>query len=175
MTRAAAIPVHLVDGTYELFRHYYAGLPPHAVFSGAKRSNECARLTSLEPVFHGWFMRWMLSCYDRRGWETPHMLNQENAYHCLMAPGRSVRQGGGPDDPYTWDVHRCPASDASDSYLYLSSPFEHEATLEFPSSEAFYGDLEGGQDRGGAARTKLLERFAPHYQRWVSRVGPPIY
>jgi len=30
MTRAAAIPVHLVDGTYELFRHYYAGLPPHA-------------------------------------------------------------------------------------------------------------------------------------------------
>jgi len=148
------------------------GLPPHAVFSGAKRANECARLTSLEPVFHGWFMRWMLSCYDRQKWETPHMLNQENAYHCVMAPGRSVRQGGGPDDPYTWDVQRCPATDASDSYLFLSSPFEHEATLELGPGEAYYGDLDAG---GGAARAKLLERFAPHYQRWLARVGPPAY
>ena len=73
-----------------------------------------------------------------------------------------------------WDVHRCPASDASDSYLYLASPFEHEATLEFPPSESFYGDLEA-QDRGGAARAKLLERFSGHYQRWLSRVGPPTY
>ena len=72
------------------------------------------------------------------------------------------------------DVHRCPASDASDSYLYLASPFEHEATLDFAPSESFYGDLEQ-QDRSGAARAKLLERFAGHYQRWLARVGPPIY
>jgi 5'-3' exonuclease len=25
----SGFPVHVVDGTYELFRHYYAGLPPH--------------------------------------------------------------------------------------------------------------------------------------------------
>lgn len=27
--RSARFPVHVVDGTYELFRHFYAGLPPH--------------------------------------------------------------------------------------------------------------------------------------------------
>lgn len=27
--RTSRFPVHVVDGTYELFRHYYAGLPPH--------------------------------------------------------------------------------------------------------------------------------------------------
>ena len=28
-TRRSGFPVHVVDGTWELFRHYYAGLPPH--------------------------------------------------------------------------------------------------------------------------------------------------
>ena len=149
------------------------GLPPHVVVSGSKRANECVRLTSMEPVFHGWFMRWFLSCYERRAWETPHMLNQENAYHCVMAPGKAIRPGGGAEDPYTWDVHRCPAGDAADSYLFLASPFEYEATLETPASEAFYGDLEP-LDRGGQGRAKLLERFAPYYERFLARAGPPL-
>ena len=70
-----------------------------------------------------------------------------------MEPGKSVRPGGS-DDPSTWGVHSCPATDAADSFLYLASPFEYEATLEAP--DAFFGDT-------GGTKSTLLARFETHY------------
>jgi site-specific recombinase XerD len=135
------------------------GLPPHVVVSGSKTSGECVRLTSTEPVFHGWFMRWFAQCYAR-DWETGDMLNQESAYFCLMQPG------AGP--PATWPTHACPASDAADGLLYVQSPFDYEALDELGDAESFFGDAQ-------VTRKQLMARFEGPYRDFVARAGAPAY
>jgi hypothetical protein len=139
-----------------------AGLPPHVVVSGSKTAGECVRLTSTEPVFHGWFMRWFAECYDR-GWETGDMLNQESAYFCLMEP----REGAPPSQ---WGTHACPASDSADGMLFVQSPFDYEALADVGDSESFWGDA-------GACVSKkqLMARFEGPYRDFVKRAGPPAW
>ena len=139
-----------------------SGLPPHVVVSGSKTAGECVRLTSTEPVFHGWFMRWFAECYER-GWETGDMLNQENAYFCLMEPndGAPLSQ---------WGTHACPASDSADGTLFVQSPFDYEALEEINDSESFWGDA-------GAcvSRKQLMARFEGPYREFVKRAGLPAW
>lgn len=138
-----------------------SGLPPHVVVSGSKRSSECMRLITTEPVFHGWFMRWFARCYERgiTGWETGAMLNQENAYHCIMDP-----KGGWP--PNGWGVWRCPAGDAADAYMMLASPFEYEAVMETPDEFQYWGS-------SGLSKQSLTAPFEATYEQWVARAGRP--
>ena len=136
------------------------GLPPHVVISGSKTSSECVRLTSTEPVFHGWFMRWFAGCYTRGGWETGEMLNQENAYFCLMEPGNTP--------PSQWGTHTCPASDSADGLLFVQSPFDYEALDELGDSENFFGDAK-------ISKKELMSRFENPYQTFKHRAGAPIY
>jgi hypothetical protein len=136
------------------------GLPPHVVISGSKTSSECVRLTSTEPVFHGWFMRWFAGCYTRGGWETGDMLNQDSAYFCLMEPGNTP--------PSQWGTHVCPASDSADGFLFVQSPFDYEALDELGDSESFFGDAK-------ITKTELMSRFKNPYQSFKHRAGGPIY
>ena len=136
------------------------GLPPHVVVSGSKSSSECVRLTSTEPVFHGWFMRWFAGCYTRGGWETGDMLNQESAYFCLMEPANSP--------PNQWATHQCPASDSADGMLFVQSPFDYEALDELGDAESFFGDAK-------VTRKELMKRFEAPYQKFKQRSGPPIF
>jgi hypothetical protein len=137
-----------------------SGLPPHVVVSGSKTSGECVRLTSTEPVFHGWFMRWFASCYSR-AWEVPAMLNQESAYFCLMEPA-----AGAP--PAAWGTHACPASDSADGMLFVQSPFDYEALDELGDAESFWGDAK-------VTRKSLMARFEEPYRDFLARAGPPGY
>jgi len=138
------------------------GLPPHVVVSGSKTTGECVRLTSTEPVFHGWFMRWFAECYDR-SWETGDMLNQESAYFCLMQPRDGV-------PPTQWGTHACPASDSADGLLFVQSPFDYEALDELNDPESFWGDA-------GACvnRKQLMARFEGPYRDFVKRAGLPLW
>jgi hypothetical protein len=136
-----------------------SGLPPHVVVSGSKTSSECVRLTSTEPVFHGWFMRWFADCYSRE-WETGDMLNQDNAYFCLMQPSNSP--------PTTWGTHVCPASDSADGMLFIQSPFDYEALDELGDGESFFGDAK-------ITRKDLMSRFQEPYRDFVKRTGPQVY
>lgn len=136
-----------------------SGLPPHVVISGSKTSSECMRLTSTEPVFHGWFMRWFANCYSRE-WETGDMLNQDNAYFCLMQPTSTP--------PTTWGTHVCPASDSADGMLFIQSPFDYEGIDEVGDSESFFGDVK-------IKRKDLMARFEEPYQEFIKRAGPPVY
>lgn len=88
------------------------------------------------------------------------MLNQENAYFCLMQPA------DGP--PNTWGTHRCPSSDSADGLLYVQSPFDYEALDELGDAESFWGDADAA-----VSRTKLMARFQAPYADFVQRAGPP--
>jgi hypothetical protein len=136
-----------------------SGLPPHVVISGSKTLSECVRLTSTEPVFHGWFMRWFANCYSRE-WETGDMLNQDNAYFCLMQPSSSP--------PSSWGTHVCPASDSADGMLFVQSPFDYEGLDEVGDSESFFGDVN-------VKRRDLMSRFEKPYEEFIKRAGPPVY
>ena len=86
------------------------------------------------------------------------MLNQENAYFCLMEPGNSP--------PNTWGTHQCPASDTADGFLFIQSPFDYEALDELGDAESFWGDA-------AVSRQKLMARFEAPYREFVERAGLP--
>jgi len=104
-------------------------------------------------------MRWFADCYSRE-WETGDMLNQDNAYFCLMQPSSTP--------PTTWGTHVCPASDSADGMLFIQSPFDYEGLDEVGDSESFFGDVQ-------VKRRDLMARFEQPYREFLKRAGLPVY
>jgi hypothetical protein len=119
------------------------GRPPFAVQSGAKRQDECVRLLTTEPCFHGWYLRWQVPCYSKAGFETHEMLNQHNCYFCM------------PPD-------KCPGTDSADGFLITRSPLEYEALLQVSD-----GDYTLPEHSSPAA---MRQAYAPTYADWKARV-----
>lgn len=115
--------------------------PPFAVVSGSKRSNECIRLLSTEPCFHGWYARSRVRCYAREGFETPEMLNQHNCYMCLERTS-------------TREVV-CPASDTADAFLQPANALDHESVVSL-----------GGAFWVPTGLEHALGSFAEDYDQW---------